>query len=197
MRHTASARRSRLLGPLGVTATALAGVVGGHRLAYLVAFGDQDARHALLADTGHPYLSTASLLAMALGTWVVGAVATRHLRGGERGTGTARVAARLALLQVTLFVLLEVGERVASGAPLEGLLHHGLLPIGLAVQLLAAVGFALILRAVAGAAEALGRALRGPAAEGGSGTRLNPVAPIVFRPSLLAGAWGLRGPPTL
>jgi hypothetical protein len=185
---------------LGWAGAALAGAVVGHALTYLVAFVTPHSRQAALDETGHSYWNFAVATAIALGVWSAIVLVVRHLRRHDRSRrppeGLLRTALRLAVLQVTLFACLEMGERLAADAPLRGLLGHDLLPLGLVFQVLVALGLALILRALATAAEVVARALLEP-------PRLRPLSswPLprpALQPSplLLSGGWGSRGPPS-
>jgi hypothetical protein len=194
-------RTGRLLERLGWAGTALTGAVVGHVLTYLVAFVTPHSRQAALDETGHSYWNLAVAIAIALGVWSASILVIRHFRQGARNerseeAGVFRSASRLALLQVGLFAGLEVGERLASGAPLRGLLGHDLLPLGLVFQVFVALGLALILRAMATLVEVIARTLLEP-------PRLRPLgawplpSPVVQpSPLLLSGGWGSRGPPS-
>jgi hypothetical protein len=192
-------RTGRLLERLGWAGTALAGAVVGHILTYLVAFATPHSRQAALDEAGHSYWNLAVATAIAVGVWSAGVLVLGRLRRTRRYErsegGLFHSAGRLALLQVTLFICLEVGERLAAGAPLRGLIGHDLLPLGLVFQVLVALGLALMLRALATVVEIVARALEAP--------RLHPLrawplpTPAVQpSPLLLSGGWGSRGPPS-
>jgi len=74
----------------------------------------------------------------------LGSLAAVFLRGltarGAPPTSGTRLFARLSLFHVGAFVAMEVLERVTSGAPLDGLLRDGLLPVGPLVQVGVAPG---------------------------------------------------------
>jgi len=201
--ESTQSRGGRLVERLGWAGAALAGAVVGHVLTYLVAFVTPHSRQAALDETGHSYWNFAVATAIAIGAWSAIVLVVRHLRRNARRDrsrrateGLIRTALRLAVLQVTLFACLEVGERLAAGAPIRGLLGHDLLPLGLVFQVLVALGLALILRALATAVEVVARALSEP-------PRLRPLSswPLprpALQPSplLLSGGWGARGPPS-
>ena len=94
----------------------------------------------------------------------------------------AGITARVVRFQVSAFVLLEVLERVTAGVPLAELVHTGILPIGVAVQVgigyLAARAIRWLLRAADRVAAALGRAGRdfppGRSASAPAGAGLRP-----------------------
>jgi hypothetical protein len=135
-----------------LAAAAAAASVLGHRIAYMLAIPSLGAREALLARTGHAYLpGTTEIVVLAalagLGGLFLNAVSRRDVGIAGRSS----VFLRLAAVQVSIFASMEVIERLASGAPVSGILDHGLFAIGIGVQLLLAVGaasvFALIYRA--------------------------------------------------
>jgi hypothetical protein len=193
-------RAGRFLERIGWAGEALAGAVVGHILTYLVAFVTPHSRQAALDETGHSYWNLAVATAIAVGVWSAAVLVVRHFRRSNREErppeGFFRSTLRLAVLQVGLFACLEVGERLAAGAPLRGLLGHDLLPLGLVFQVLVALGLALILRALATVVEIVAR------------TRLELPRPRPIRawplptpgvepiPVLLSGGWGSRGPPS-
>jgi hypothetical protein len=156
----------RILRAVVLYATAAAGLVGGHLLGYLTVAPDLGRRSFLLASTGHAYLSKAVVLAAA--SAIVAAVAAAVLgaarvrRGARPGAADGRsMEMRLAGLQVLGFIALEVGERAMAGASLGDLAT--VFGLGVPLQVLVAALGALVLSAVARAAEAVARVLAGPA----------------------------------
>jgi hypothetical protein len=134
----------------------------------------------------------------------LGATLARHfqagLRTGDRPAGEplARLTVRLALLQVTIYLVQELIERAAAGVPLGGPVDGRLLLTGIAVQLLVAGVLALGLAWAGRVAEVAGRALRR--------RRLHRPDACPARPrpsgwvrlaSLLAAGLGGRAPPAL
>jgi hypothetical protein len=114
-------------------------------------------------------------------------------RPPERSLG--RLAGRLAMLQVGIYLVQETLERVAVGASPGSLLQGRLLAVGVVAQLLVALVLAVVLRAAGLVAESAGPAL---------GRRHHQVAlasPLTFGPllvwasRLLAGVLGSRTPP--
>ena len=107
----------------------------------------------------------------------------------------AWLAARLALLQITIFAVQEIVERAAVGYPIGGLATDRLLSIGVLVQIVVAVGVATLLVCLGRAAEAVGRVFGRP--------RLpRPVRVAIARPraagrlaSRPGRACGIRAPP--
>jgi hypothetical protein len=191
-------RTGRHVERLGWAGAALAGAVVGHILTYLVAFVSPHSRQAALDETGHSYWNLALATAIAVGVWSAGLLVLRRFRRTRRGErpegGLFHAACRLAMLQVTLFVCLEVGERLAAGAPLRGLIGHDLLPLGLLFQVLVALGLALMLRALATVVEIVARALEAPRPRPLRAWAL-PRPALQPTPLLLSSGWGSRGPP--
>jgi hypothetical protein len=183
----------------GVLGTAVAGVVAGHLLTYLLAFAGDRLRHAVLTETGHRHWEALVPLAALVGVASAIGVVARNARseaGGHPGEGRfLPLALRLAAAQLSLFVALEVLERLVAGAPLSSLFGHGLLWLGLGVQAAVAVAAALVLRVLAGVAAAVARALREAVPRARSPVPVPVAGRPVVRSVLMGGAWGLRGPP--
>ena len=126
---------------MGLAAAAL---IVGHWFAYAFASPHGEARQ-MLEGTGHSYLGVASQLAAAAA--IVGLLWLIVWRSFGRGPRAdwASDAATLALTQASLFIALEFGERIVSGAPLDDLLEGPLLAYGLLAQaILALLGAALL-----------------------------------------------------
>ena len=187
---------------LPLAGAAVAGAVAGHGLAYALAVPEPGRRLAVLAGSGHTYWSAAIAAAIVLGLASLGATLVRHFRAGLRtggrpaGEPPGRLTARLALLQVTIYLVQELIERAAAGVPLVGPVDGRLLLTGIAVQLLVAGALALGLAWAGRVAEVVGRALRRrrllrpdprPAGISSAGW----VRPAI----LLAAGLGERGPP--
>jgi hypothetical protein len=193
-------RTGRLVERIGWAGAAFAGAIVGHVLTYLVAFVTPHSRQAALDEAGHSYWNLAMATAIAVGVWAAIILVIRRFRSGGRSQqqngGLIRTALRLAVLQVSLFACLEVGERLASGAPLEGLLGHDLIPLGVVFQVLVALGLALIIRALATAAEIVARAVREPPRARPRASWPLPSPTLRPIPLHLSGGWGSRGPPS-
>lgn len=190
--------RIRLLGRLGTTAAAAAGVVVGHLTTYVLAVGDEGLRHSLLSRTGHGYLATAVAGAVVIGLAVAAAVVFRHLRpasGHGRDEPLLHLILRLGALQALIFAALEVTERLVSGASLSTLVDEHLLALGLPVQLIVALLVALGLRALAAAAQVVARAIRNVTLRPSARAWPLPASPSIPGLPPLSGAWGARGPP--
>ena len=133
-------------------ASAGAGAVGAHVLAYALAIPDAGHRHVTLDTTGHGYLSWAAVAAVALGVAAAVGTFARGARIGlpaAKGSGARRVlrdAAVLGLCQSAAFVVMESAERLSAGLSPTSL-PVALVAIGVAAQvvvaLLAAVALAL------------------------------------------------------
>jgi len=121
-------------------------VVLGHQLAYRIAVPSAAERAALLTRTGHTYLPTTAHLALLAALAAIGGLFLRSVTRGDAVSPSMRTTfVRLAGVQVSIFVLLEFAERIVSGAPIAGVATHGLLFLGVAVQLLLAfAGAALV-----------------------------------------------------
>src|SRR5262249_53568718 len=104
--------------------TAWAGAVAGHTLTYLLTVPQPAARAALRASTGHNYWAAAVAVALVLGLVSAFTVVVRQFRGGLLGErtmgadGVPRLARRLAALQISIFLIQEVLERLDVGAPI-------------------------------------------------------------------------------
>jgi hypothetical protein len=193
-------RARQLLDGLGWTGAAVAGTVLGHVLTYFAAFVDAAVRHRVLDETGHSYWSFAAWTAAGFAAWSAFAVVARHVRNDSPGPqpqslGPFHLGSRIAVLQVALFLCLEVGERAVTGAALGELFGH-VLPLGLAIQILVAFAIAFVLRGLQTATEALAHILVGTPILRAVRAWPVPVSPPSARRVLLSGAWGLRGPPS-
>jgi len=172
---------------------AAGGVLLGHWLTYALIGGSEPHREALLASSGHGYLSFANDLGLAalligLGTVVAG-------RMGHTGGPPPRTALRLVAFQTGGFLSMEVLERLGSGAPMGGLAHGGIIPAGLLIQAAVALGGAALIRwmfQVVAVAAGRGRAPRLHLVSG-AGYLLLPGAPSIS--PAWASPGGNRGPP--
>ena len=190
------------LTPLGRTCAAGAGVVAGHVITYVLSFAAPHERHAALAESGHSYWATAVSAAAISGLVVLVGVGWSRFRAGYRGnahaasTNPLTLWSSLAPLQIVLFLTVETVERVVSAAPLVGLFDHGVVAIGVLVQLAVALAISLILGTLGAAAEALGSLLAPKKLSArASGLRV-PSASTSLRRFLLAGAVAIRAPPS-
>ncbi|HEU5224272.1 MAG TPA: hypothetical protein VFV29_00560 [Actinomycetota bacterium] len=127
---------------------AMAGLVLGHVLAYLIAVPDPHHRAFVLQRTGHEYLPAAAEAALVLALAGMAAVVIRAFGSGRRGGSDrfSRLAGRLGLVQVLAFGGLEVVERIVAGAPLRHLASDHILVIGMAMQIVVALAGAAFLR---------------------------------------------------
>ena len=189
---------------LPLAGAAVAGAVVGHTLAWTLTVPAPAERLALLATSGHTYWSAAVAAAIVLGLASLAATLTAHFRAGLRagrhpaGEPFGRLAGRLAVLQIGIYLVQEVLERTAAGAPLGDAIDARLLLLGVAVQIAVAFGLAAVLAWVGRVAEVAGEALRRrhlPRLQPRSA--LSPPRPTGWvRPALLLGAGlGGRAPP--
>lgn len=156
-RHIPETDRFRGLPVLGF---AVAGLVLGHALSYVIAVPDPYHRDLLLQRTGHDYLPVLGQATLMLFLAAIAAVVFRRsLRGAGRGEGFAQLAGRLALVQVGAFVAQEVAERLLSGSGLHDLGYGHLLIVGVAAQIAMALAGAALLRWLARASDRLGETL--------------------------------------
>jgi hypothetical protein len=187
---------------LPLAGVAAAGAVTAHTLAYALAAPQTGARVALLATTGHAYWTAAIAAALVLGVLSLAATLTRHFRAGlaagpaAAGEPLGRLAVRLTWMQVAIFLVQEVLERVAAGLPPAAWVDGRLLGLGLLVQVLVGLGLAAVLAWAGRAAEAAGRALRQPRPLRPTPAPRRPHPVSFARPSrLLAAGLGGRAPP--
>lgn len=159
------ARRVTRFALLG--AAAWAGVVTGHSITYLLTIPQAGLREALLASTGHSYWFAAVAAALVLAALSAGASFGRGVRRGlagatrsDAGTGVGTVAVRLALLQVCIYVVQEVLERLGSGVPLSELARDHILLVGIPIQVLVALTISVLLVGLRKAGEQAGSVLR-------------------------------------
>ena len=171
-------------------------------VAYVLAVPEPTARVALLGATGHAYWTAAIAAAVVLGLVSVATTLLGRFRAGlvaarsQPGESVARQASHLAGLQVAIYLVQEVLERLEAGIPLHALLGGRVLLVGVAVQVAIAVGLAVLLAVAGRAAEAAGRALQQPP-DHGEPVGLPAVAGLVagWPSRLLAAGLGSRAPP--
>lgn len=174
---------------LAVGLLASAGVAVGHVVAYALAHPTASGRAAALG--GHGYFSPLATLVVPVGLIVALGFAISTARSlGLRGALSWR---SLALVQVVLFVVQEVGERSVAGDGLGAAGAERAVWIGLIVQVVLAF---LIVRAVDTVAR-LVRRCRGAARRTAAIVRRRLVAPVqpTPRPRPQGGVLGSRGPP--
>ncbi len=186
--------------PLAGAAVACAAV--GHSIAYLIVAPEGRERATLLAGTGHGYWSTAVAAEIVFGLLAAVTIVLRHfsdgLRRQPRPAGEepwAWLAARLCLLQVSIFGVQEVIERAVTGHPVEEVVQNRLLFVGFLIQVATAVIAATLLIWLGRAAAAVGRAFgRGRRSRPTSQPLIGPVTAVrpVSRPR---GVRAIRAPP--
>jgi hypothetical protein len=131
---------------------AVAGILLGHLITYMLLVPRAGERAAILHETGHGYFPVALeaalvVAALSLVSWFLGAVARR-----DRSVKSRSLFVRLARLQVAGFAAMEVTERIASGTPLLELVRDHIV-VGLAVQLIVAWLASRVLAALGRVAE--------------------------------------------
>jgi hypothetical protein len=179
-----------------LVAMAVAGAAAGHMLGYLLAYSDVAERAAVLARSGHEYWGTAvHVAALSFLTALLGhfALAIRGGRGSASGPGSLRaVWLRLALVQCSLFMIVEVAERLSS-AGREAWLEPALwlaIPVQVAV---AAVAALLLDRTRAAATAVTRRVSRLPAPPGV--VEVRPPATRGLSSQVVRGRAHIRAPP--
>ncbi|MFN8234029.1 MAG: hypothetical protein U0V56_11385 [Actinomycetota bacterium] len=178
---------------------AVGGVLVGHRVTYLVLEPSPHARRTLLGAGGHAYLAYANDLALIAALAAIATIFLGRLMRAADGLPTRRsLAIRLALFQAFAFATMETMERITAGVPLAGLLHRGLLPLGIAIQVALALLLAQSIRwllRIADAVVALIGSTAAPRRDGPGTTGLRGEAPPPRR--VARSAAGPRDPPPL
>jgi hypothetical protein len=135
---------------------AVAGLLVGHALSYLIAIPDPHHRDLVLHRSGHGYLPALAQVAVILAIAAVATVVGRALtsRPGVEGS-CAALARRLAIVQVAAFGGQELLERLVAGAPLDDLVHGHVLLAGVTAQIVVALAGAALLRWLARVSDVL------------------------------------------
>jgi hypothetical protein len=137
----------------------------GHMIAYVIALPMPDDRAGVLDASGHGYWSWAVPLATGLFCWAVVGHVRRHFQEGRSHAGspsTWGLGRRLVVIQVGLFLLVELTERAVAGEALATLGREQLLLIvGLVTQVVVAAALDRLCSWLAQAAGRLGRWLSG------------------------------------
>jgi hypothetical protein len=195
-------RCRRVAHRLPLTGVAVAGAVVGHMVAYLLAVPSPTVRVALLGATGHAYWTAAIAAASVLGLASLAATLRRRFRAGrlagrpEPGERLGIVARQLAGFQIAIYLVQETLERLEAGIPAHALLDGRLMVTGVIVQMAIALTLAVLLTLAGRAAEAVGRALRGPARHlQRTGQPLPDLVVVAWPSRLLAAGLGSRAPP--
>jgi hypothetical protein len=148
--------QARGISLFSLAALATTAVLIGHHIAYLLAFPNAGERAAVLGDAGHAYLPIVSHFAVLAGLAAVGTLFLRSLALPHAETTVpSRRFARLALVQVAMFVGLETAERVATGTPIANVAERDLLWIGIAVQVALALVVTVVVMLIARAGDAV------------------------------------------
>lgn len=142
------------------------GAVAGHALGYWAAHPLAHERDAVLEASGHGYLDMAIAVALVaglmalLGEFAIGLLGRRDsLAVGEKRW---RVAAALALVQTSAFIVVEVAERILSGLDAFAVMAEPAFWVGVPLQVVIAAGVTLLLTLARNAGIALRIRLRGP-----------------------------------
>jgi hypothetical protein len=191
----------RALRGLPLAGMAVAGVVLGHWLAYAFAVPEPHVRDQILAASGHSYWVLAVKTAVLLGLTSLGSVLVRHLSGRVRGVQPAGerlswLAVRLGIIQVVAFTAMEITERLFAHVAVGHMLQHHLFLLGLAVQVALAWVGAFVLLLFGRAAARISQALAGRSFPRVAVAVSFPSATASRSAGALAGAAGLRGPPS-
>ena len=183
-------RRLAWFSALPITA---AGSLAAHSLAYRIVEPDPQQRADVLAATGHAYLAyTPIALAGCLALLLAGLAG--HAVHAFRGASSARPAWPVALVPLIAFTLQEHLERLVAWGhlPLAAALEPTFL-VGLALQIPFALAALLVARLLAGAAQAVGRALASSTPAFARRTLDIPIGVEVFLPRHPALALGCAG----
>jgi len=179
--------------PWWVGAAAGAGVVVTHWLTYRIVAADHHHRAELLRETGHAHWPIVSTVVLTVFTVVSMRSCVRTWRQRLQPRLVAADICRLVAVQAALWVLVEVGERIAVDR-LATLGDHPVLLVGLVVQVVVALLGAMLSWLACRVVVALAARRRRGRSRPASVSAPAGAAPRV-RLSLMAGAHGLRGPP--
>ena len=183
--------RQRTSGPL--SGVALGGVVLGHLLGYAIAFPATAVRDHHLAETGHagfPDVAAFAAVVAAVGLVLVAGRAVRR----RSCLPTGAIAARLAAMQVPVFLLLELAERRLDVA--ATLADHGVV-LGLVAQLAVAITLAVFVRGIERAVRTIASARRPASRVAAATAGAVPPAPGPPRRRRVLAVRRLRAPPAL
>lgn len=184
---------------LPVFGFAVAGLLVGHFVSYVLAVPDPHHRDLVLGQTGHGYLPAAGEAALVLALAGVVALVVRSWSGrGRADAGRLGSLARsLATIQVLAFAGQELLERLVAGAPLGGLVHGHVLVVGVLVQVSVALAGAAVLHWLARTSARLATvtAPRAPLPQPAPAIALA-LDPDTPRTRIFATATSVRGPPS-
>jgi hypothetical protein len=184
-----------------VIGLAAAGMMAGHWLAYMIAVPQASLRVRVLAETGHSYWMIAVQIAVGMGLLGLGVLAVRRVLeagapSGASGRPGLPVGARLAALQVALFTVVEVVERLGARQPVGGMFHHHIFLAGVGIQCLVAFAIAALLAWFGRVASRVASSARGVRLPSPASMSLSFSSSIVRPVLVLQGAAGLRSPPS-
>lgn len=191
-------QRSRSCGLLAVSG--IPGVVAAHWVAYVIAIPDASQRAHRLAATGHGYWSIAGGVACIAALVLI---AASGFRGRALALGPVTASSTrgrlwplgLVAWQLSLFSLMEIGERVGTGSAPAAIVRDPVFLIGLTIQVLAALLVLSVMRAIERGVELLVGALHRHVPHG------HVEAPVWADECGVVSSWmggkpGARGPPS-
>lgn len=186
-------------GRFRLLALSIAGAVFGHTLAYALSYPERMSRQSVLRVTGHAYWHAAVSAAVVSALWFGIIHLRRHVGAGRSGVRLVERAgltfAALAILQLSVFVGMEVSERIAAGAPIATVLDHHVLVIGVGIQLLVAAALTVTSVLLGRLGHAIGRTVGAlPIARAATSAWTAPEQQ--WPPTLAVVPCGSRGPPT-
>jgi hypothetical protein len=159
-------------------------------------------RDAVLSATGHGYWPAAVALAIVGGIIAVAGVFARHFRAGLHDSPAVVsserwkvLAARLAALQICIYLLQETFERIAAHAPLQTLVQNRLLFIGFLAQISVAFVVAGLLTMLGRAARAAGRVFARSIFVGRPQASVRRTLSVFLRSRIVLGIIRTRAPP--
>jgi hypothetical protein len=188
-------RERQALRGFPVFGVAAAGTVLGHWLAYLIAIPASTTRARVLSESGHGYWLSAVQMALVFAAAGLALLAIRRLRARASEPSSTFAFHRLVLYQASMFVAVEIVERLMVGEPVSQLFAHDVVFLGLLVQVVVAALGVRFLRWFERTVDRIADVFRRRA------PRLSPVRtrPPTTHPTrlvpVLAGAAGLRSPP--
>jgi hypothetical protein len=190
----------RTLRGFPVVGLAAAGMMAGHWLAYVIAVPRTSLRVRVLAESGHSYWMIAVQIALGMGLLGLGILAARRIvDAGEprhvAGRPGLPLGARLAAMQVALFTVVEVVERLGGGQPVGSMFQHHVFLAGVAIQCLVAWAIAALLAWFGRVASRVATFADGVRLPSPASVSLSFSSPPVRPVRVLQGAAGLRSPP--
>jgi hypothetical protein len=182
---------------LATMAVAVGGVLAGHWLTYLVVAPIAGSRAMILHQTGHSYIGLANDVALVAALTAMASMFIAQLTNPAPAGHLLGISGRVVRFQVCAFVALEVLERVTAGSPVTELIRTGILPIGIAAQLVIGMLAAFAIRWLLRAADRVAAAMRCVAAPPRRDVSRPILRELAFVPDFRhLSAAGVRGPPS-